>query len=184
MRILVRSPLRSARIDVLRHVMAGSWHNAPAVRVRGVFSAGTRRPTRTASAVDVKLRRFAKWPSLPLRLMLRARQPRLLDTGCFWLRLRRSWSGAWYGRGVHAPRTPHDRMCLWAFSQNHDHIIQHIDAEDKLKSMRGGLPWGLGAQPQLQIQISPNDKVHRLSAESRGASGGAVAEPSLRAVGV
>ena len=43
---------------------------------------------------------------------------------------------------------------------------------------------GSGAQPQLQIQIRPDDKGHRLSAESRGAPGEAVAEPSLKAVGV
>ena len=116
-RIRARLPLRSVRVDAFRHILAGLWYNASAVRVRGVFSAGTRRPTRMASAVDVKLRRFAKWPSLPLRLMLRARQPRLPDTGFFWLRLRRSWSGAGHGRGVHIPRTPHDRMCLWVFSQ-------------------------------------------------------------------
>jgi len=116
-RIRVRLPLRSVRIDAFRHILAGLRYSASAVRVRGVFSTGTRRPTRMASAVDVKLRRFAKWPSLPLRLMLRARQPRLLDTRFFWLRLRRSWSGAGHGRGVHAPRTPHDGMCLRGFSQ-------------------------------------------------------------------
>jgi len=43
---------------------------------------------------------------------------------------------------------------------------------------------GSGAQPQLQIQIRPDGKGHRLSAESRGAPGEAVAEPSLKAVGV
>ena len=43
---------------------------------------------------------------------------------------------------------------------------------------------GSGAQPQLQIQIRPRDKGHRLSAESRGAPGEAVAEPSLKAIGV
>ena len=53
---------------------------------------------------------------------------------------------------------PHDRICLGAFSQNHAHIIQHIDAEGKRKSMRGGLPWGLGRSPSFKFKSVPTAK--------------------------
>ena len=151
--------------------MAGSWHNAPAVRVRGMFSAGTRRPTRTASAVDVKLRRFAKWPSLPLRLMLRARQPHLPDTG---------FSGC--GCAAVGPEPGTDAACTYlaplmtacafgSFRKPCPHYTAHrCGRQTRIHARRPAM--GSGAQPQLQIQIRPRDKGHRLSAESRGAPGG------------
>ena len=191
--------MRSARIDALRHVMAGLWHNARAVCVRGVFSAGTRRPTRTANAVDVKLRRFAKWPSrgpssFPPKASLSAAHSRC---GLCSARANRAcWTPVVSGCGCAAvgpePGTDVACTCLaplmtacafGSFRKPCPHYTAHrCGRQTRIHARRPAM--GSGAQPQLQIQIHPDDKGHRLSAESRGAPGEAVAEPSLKAVGV